>query len=853
MAAALESFNIEGVGMKKVLPFLTFISVLTACSGGGGSNPLTGNDTAGTKIDGLSIPANISVVQAKTNFQTASDDAAGLQNRNAGVRALTDADSDYVTDESRTYVYDPSMESLDTVNMILCLMEQTRATDMVNEGAYIALVDEDSCEQGENQSSSGSTGQSSGSQATEYNAWTIESTRADNDSPQIVKIWVPGDDVTPGSDPGDAMDAQNILVEVTITEGISDSNPFGRFSMNFKGVLDAGLLGGQAGVITETMRGSLTTVDNDQNQPQFEFINVGGDAASGSTNGFSFQEASNVILDDASGTGGVALTSRSESFTPPGGVTENRSATFAIAFNEAHMLRGKDENSDNIVDAQICQSRENFHTQTWRYNLYHAADTTFDGVSVTGGRRVELNSGFPFTYDSDNNGTNDAYGWVGYHGVWADGNTIDDGTTIAQFDYENNTTNALTVNVSDGKMIRRTANQANLSDFQGDEFVYWGPHPTLTGLFNEWIVTVNAGNEFQITAWRTWDGGNGPTISSTIDHDNDSNTAEVSVVATVTLQDTTNVWLWSDALGGNVVYVHDATVVAANRQVTFYNQEFINTADTVLAAGDLTLFCYFNCLKGGLTQADVNAASSDQDLYYHYDFMSPAPFIYTLSAVDGKLVLMDDNAVSSVAVSADGLDLSRFGFDWGINTGEMITTPLADATQPWQVFDSQVSYRWETGSNDWNRLITVSNAQGDVVDFDRPLQFAYTHTVANDQNNDSSHDGDTFLLQYEGVGNLHGFPWIEDAESGRWHSAVTLKDGTVLTDGTNNFVVKAIESEQTMQEDAAGCSALNIDSLFTDPALALPVIDNTVGAVSFALSDKPTVTDAPAAIGGELQ
>jgi len=45
-----------------------------------------------------------------------------------------------VTDPVHAYVYDASMQSLDTVNMILCLMEQTRASDMVNQGAYIALV-----------------------------------------------------------------------------------------------------------------------------------------------------------------------------------------------------------------------------------------------------------------------------------------------------------------------------------------------------------------------------------------------------------------------------------------------------------------------------------------------------------------------------------------------------------------------------------------------------------------------------------------------------------------------------------------------------------------------------------------
>ncbi|MDH5393302.1 MAG: hypothetical protein OEY11_08970 [Gammaproteobacteria bacterium] len=827
--------------MKNLFLIPSIALALSACGPSGGSGGST------TTVTSLKMPSKMSVVSASEQAGVASSIDGLRLNYTALRAAINDPDTDYTTDETNTYVYDPSMESLETVNMILCLLDQTRATDKVNTGAYIALVNEDKCEQGKNQSSASNGAQASSTQAIEYNAWTIDSTRASNSAPQIVKIWVPGEEVAAGAHPGDAMDAQQILVEVTITEGVSDTNPFGSFNMNFKGVIDAAVMGGTAGVSIQTMQGNLKTVANTSGKPQFNFVNLGGGASDASITAFSFTEASNVILDDATGTTGTALTSRLESYDNQG-VTESRSSSYAIAFNDTHLLRGKDNNSDNLIDSQSCRARDNFDTQVWQYNLYHAADGSFNGSAVTGGQRVEMNSGFPIRFDSDNDGTDDRHGWVGYHGVWADGQDLADGTSVSRFDYASNNSETMTVNVSNGKLVRRTANQGQLSAFQGDEFYYWGQHPTLA-IQGQWVVTVDTNNDFQITSTISWAEGSGPVTSATIDHDNDPGTAEVAVAAAISPTDYETLWLWSDALGGNVVYTHDISVAAVNRGVTYYAEDFISPDDAVITAGGLTMYCYDRCLKGGLTQTDVSNAVSSNDLYYQYNYASPAPFTYTLTSNAGKLVLTDN--ANSLEVSAAGLDLTALGHEWGINTGEMVTTAIT-AANPWEVYNSAVSYRWETGNNNWNRLVTVADSSGALAVFDRPLHISYVHSSAYDANADNSHDGDTFLLQYQGAGNLHGFPWSENPETGRWHSAVTLVNGTPLSDGTNNFVVKATEQEQTMREDAAACATLNITSLFTDSNLALPTVAD-IENISFSLAEKPTVTDAPAVIEGELQ
>jgi len=615
------------------------------------------------------------------------------------------------------------------------------------------------------------------------------------------------------------------LPDAYATEGVSASKPFGSFSMNFKGVVDSSVFNQPAGTEIELMKGSLKTVENSGSKPQFSFINVGGDALTGGSSGNSFAEAANVILDDASGTGGIALTQNLETEQ---GTSEN--STYAIAFDDSFLLRGKDIDNDNVSDgADVCKSRTLYDSQVWRYNLYHTVDGTFNGKAVLGGDRVELNSGFPFTYDSNNDGTEDVYGWIGYHGIWADGSALADGETIVRYDYTTETSTNYTVNISPGKMIRRSASSLPLSDFVGDEFQFWGEHP-VSGVFGQWIVVVQSDNTFDITGLMDW-GDSGPTISTSYDDDQNDSTPDVTVVGTLNLGNNDNVWLWSDALGGNISYVNDGAFF-----VKFYKEEFVAPNDSTLFSSGTSsqdLYCYERCLKGGLSQNDVDAASSADDLYYTYDGVNPLR--YTLSVNAGK-VLLTDNSNGDATVSAVGLVLDNLGYNWGINTGEMLTSPLANPGNPWEVFDAIVSYRWETGNNEWNQMVTVSDPNGVVATFDKPMQFTYTHITANDANADTTYNDSKFLLNYSGPGELYGFPWIENSETNRWSAAVTLKDAALLDDGSNNmFAVKSIELEQSMQtNNTGGCTnaGLDVSTLYTNTSLTLPTADS-ISAISF--------------------
>ena len=834
--------------MKRLMMAASVTCLLTACSGGGGGGTTTdpgltntdggstttdggstttdggstttdggGTTTGGggtTTVAGIELPSSMSVVTAVDGTVT----SASLADTSSFA-----AESDYATDVAEVHVFDPSMEALGTVNMILCLMDQTRATEMVNQGPYIALVDEDSCEEGSNNSGASSGGQTSTSNVKKYNKWTIVSTRDSNDAPMIVKIWVPGK-----GHPEDPRDAQKILVEVTASEGVSATKPFGSFVLNFHGVVDAGLLGGTAGTMETVMKGTLQTVDNDLGQPQFKFIELDGQNVNPTISDFAAHSAASVVLDDADGTGGVAKT-LSDYMDPHGSMSE----TYVVAFDPDHLLRGKDSNGDNTADDQACMSRLDFNTQVWRYNLYYAADGTVNGATVNAGQRVEMNSGFPFRYDTGN-GTVD--GWLGYWGPWVEGDgALPDGATITKMDFNGGTGTDYTVHISNGRLVRRTANDLAIDKLVGEQLYYWGENP-VTQEQRQWLVELNPSTlAFEITGTVDW-GDNGPVV-----------TAIDTPVDITPSFDGGNLWLWSDGLGGNIVYVQDSAVAAADRTVTFYAEETVYPNDSTLfgAGSTTTLYCYDRCLKGGLTQADVAAATGEMDLYYPNDGSAHA---YTLTVANGKGVLSDANG----EVSTAALDLSSLGIDWGMQTGEMVTD-AGTIANPWEIYNQPVSYHWETGPDDWNKLITVTDAAGAFATFDKPLQFTYTLEAGDDANGDPANNaGKVFMLQYEGPGNLHGFPWIEDPLTHRWYSSVTLRDGVQVTDGAHDFVVKGLGMEQSMQEAPGECSALNVDNLFSDPAVAL--LDAAdIGTVEQSWADRPTVTDPPAVIEGELQ
>lgn len=382
------------------------IASLAGSGGCGGSSGSTSTSEGGgsTGVAGLAIAEQMSLVTATADGSSGSISSMGKALRLG--KAVPTA-GDYVTDEPEIYVFDESMEVMSIINEILCQVDQSRYDKHVNEGDYIALLDDETCMKDR---SAEQNDQSSG-QATNLSSWIVNSSRADESSPHIVKFWVPGN----------AEDAEHegfdeIRAQLTITGAKSDSNPFGIFSLDFAGYLNG----------ARSMTGNLSSVSNDSGQVEFEMV-LNGEIG--------FAEAIHALLSPDGSTGRAYATRQNE--------VEDE--TVQVAFDADHYLT-------NFGDRTQCRDRLNFRNNVWEYNLYNA-----------NGARVDRDSGESLRYG-------DNYGWADNFGVWlGDGVTP---TTGLEVEAEDGSA-TYTVFRGGGRLIKRTKGTTTLGELLGDTFQLW--------------------------------------------------------------------------------------------------------------------------------------------------------------------------------------------------------------------------------------------------------------------------------------------------------------------------------------------------------------------------------------------
>ena len=91
----------------------------------------------------------------------------------------------YISDPQSEYVQDQTSEGTSQASKILCYMANTRPDAMVNLGAYIAFIDEPQC--ATNKADASNSSSEGGGSSVNYTRMRLNSTRASNTSPQIVK------------------------------------------------------------------------------------------------------------------------------------------------------------------------------------------------------------------------------------------------------------------------------------------------------------------------------------------------------------------------------------------------------------------------------------------------------------------------------------------------------------------------------------------------------------------------------------------------------------------------------------------------------------------------------------------
>src|SRR3569833_58675 len=145
------------------------------------------------------------------------------------VSAAPPSTSAYLTDAQSSHVQDATSESIGQVNMITCVFHAMRPDALVNQGAYVALIDKNKCDA--EKASSVPSDSSGASQAPDYMTAVVNSTRASNSDPMLASAWISIDqDGTPVT----------VFAHLSATAAPSSTDPYGTFRLDYCGKPDSG-------------------------------------------------------------------------------------------------------------------------------------------------------------------------------------------------------------------------------------------------------------------------------------------------------------------------------------------------------------------------------------------------------------------------------------------------------------------------------------------------------------------------------------------------------------------------------------------------------------------------------------
>lgn len=419
--------------MRKIIGVMWLVAAVALSScGGSGSGSSNGGLT-----NGVEIASQVSLV--KPQDVVAASLAAPLPK---GLKALLSkavpTGGAYVEDPLNMWVYDGSMEALDMVNEILCQFDQTAYAQMIGEGDYIALIDFAKCNMKSADKSSTQGNQSAGSTTEELETWIVNSSIVDG--VQIVKAWIETtEDMGPNGETADVV----IHAKATITEGMSDENPFGVFRIDFQ-------------MFTETeafMQGYLESLNNSNGMVELQ-MSMAGDMMG--------VQAVHVVM-DADGNTGNAYAEQQ--------FGNDEGGSYNVAFDENHYLASKGEGTE------ICLDRKNFNYIVYRYGVYNED-----------GSRLDLeNPGFSVKYETDDEMF---WGFADYYGIWLPKDIeLVSGLTVNRATNDSSSGEEYTTIVAPGKLVKHTKGAAELGDFLNDVLYFWDEE-SQTNYMVEWDGSI---------------------------------------------------------------------------------------------------------------------------------------------------------------------------------------------------------------------------------------------------------------------------------------------------------------------------------------------------------------------------
>jgi len=642
---------------RKITNFLPIIVVLLfsiSCSSGSSSN--SGD------VSGLEIANQMSLVDTSTSVSASSSGfALALRDAlHADVSELPE-DSDYVSDANHVdrYTYDESMEFLDMVNEILCMLNQTHYSDFLNEGPYMALVDSESCMKDKSNQASNQ----SSSEAIELESWVIDSSRASNDDPQIVKFWIdlPSEELI-------------IYAQLTITGEKSDSNPFGEFRLDAKQLTYTGETSFEiALLVAENAEGQIgmeMKMSSDENEVNFErnvnaVFQPSTTAGVGLDNGVAHIESSMEGNSGGEGGGGSQL------------------GTIDIAFSSSRYLANIASEEENTT---LCKDRENFTSNAFSYNLYNAE--TGDRVSLNGGMQIH-----------PENGSQHDWCWASRWGVWCPDNIdVENGLVFTDKDGAE-----FTLFESPFRVMRHERNTITLDELAGKPLRMWDQSEQTTVIM-EW-------NSDQVSF----------IINAT--ENCDQNGCNPEEIEPTPLEINPSQWysMWANDLGSIDFVAPENGLLNNEFTVNYVTQESVLPGDDVFADGDLNLNCFDSCPATEISADDWEFGF----VTLNSSFDIESPHVYTVDSE--TLEVTSGGEVACLAdgeIPTENAGSYWWGFH---SSGMVTEDVLSLMELTWDIYSQDVSYSIECGPNNWNKTMILLDANGDRVVFDDPVQCRFDH------------------------------------------------------------------------------------------------------------------------------
>jgi len=714
----------------------------------------------------------------------------------------------YTTDLTNTYVQDQALDSISTVNMIMCFLGALRPEQKAGVGPYRALVDLKKCDSAKGGSESTSVGSNS---EVNYVETVVESSRESTNSPLLSKAWV---NMKGQQD-------QQVYTYTSMSAGSSTTNPNGVFTMGFSGypVLSPTIKSMQG--LLESLGNTVTFYETGMThgngpsgtyQTKLSLTQSGTDSGSGRAS------------DNSQNSGGSAV-----------------DTTFA--FNSTHFLRKVGSNTAQCFSRAATDGEYS----TWRYGVYK-----------TDGSRLNLsNPGFNVTYTS---GSNTYYGYAGFYGVFFPDvalTTIGNSATLSR----PGSNNTYTYNSIGGKLTKLTKRTITLDEVKGQPVRAWLP-----GTSGETKIYWNGTTiEKSETITCNQNGCQGVAATGTITAAS-MRSANQNIIQgyseTLGGQVILPVPGSGEFAGNNIVTYRERSSVTpstASSLTLVCVSECLNgkSAMSTALTNNTTPFA----TVGSQTQnwGPISDGSKKSYVFTNSGMM-----------VIGSDKLNTNNQVDASGFSSSQLSGQyQYGLRSSMLVPESnaikcnsdgVANTAGVYICPYLFNQLAETYEWETGTKPWNKFSGLTLVGGDAVTFDPPMKLEVTLSTTNSTlTNSSNQIGSKIKMDYNGFGDLQGIPGscydpstnIKEPCNGsnKYAPAFSLKAGAILKGiGDTSYFAKPLDQEVRFGKvNASFCSTLTLPTSATLPS--------TLGIdPKITIGNAPTPTNsAPAVIHGIVQ